>query len=141
MLKTTILLAAVGSALMVGQASAQAPASRAAQQASSANLPTQAAQRPAEPTGEGYTIWRNALFRNDDRERLRDGRAEAAIEAARQNVEAFQRQRQRYDLDNADLVTARVNRGALALEQGRLNRESFAQARARAGLPPVTSRR
>lgn len=138
MTKTAFLVAALGSTLLVGGAQAQSAASTpagrtAASQGSSANLPTSSAQRPAEPTGEGYTIWRNALFRLDDRERLRDGRADQAMRAARENVEAFQRSRAAYDLDNANRETARANSAALALQEGRRSREDF--ARARGGSP------
>jgi hypothetical protein len=50
-------------------------------------------QEPAPHSGHGFFIWRNTVFVMDDWERLRDGRAEAAIRAAQENVRAYQRLR------------------------------------------------
>ncbi len=50
-------------------------------------------QQPAPHSGHGFFIWRNAVFVADDRERLRDGRAEKAMREARENVLAFERLR------------------------------------------------
>ncbi|KAA2238142.1 hypothetical protein [Salinarimonas soli] len=43
--------------------------------------------------GDGNAIARNAAFVADDPQRLKDGRAEAAMRAARENVLAFERLR------------------------------------------------
>ncbi|KAA2238243.1 hypothetical protein [Salinarimonas soli] len=50
-------------------------------------------QVPPSPPGRGYFIWRNAVFMEEQPRRLQDGRAEAAMRAARENVLAFERLR------------------------------------------------
>ena len=84
-------------------------------------------QAPAEPSGEGYFIWRNAEFVHDDWRRLRDGRADLAMEAARENVLAFQRLRAARDAAETGAQAIPTTRGGSSTFATRGRSESFAR--------------
>lgn len=86
-------------------------------------------QEPAPHSGHGFFIWRNAVFVHDDRERLRDGRAEQAMRAARENVLAFERLRAASEVPPS--AVARTD-GLAPAEVSRPVRRSMPGARAAA---------
>jgi len=88
-------------------------------------------QRPSEHSGEGFFIWRNAEFVHDDWRRLRDGRAEQAMDAARENVLAFQRLRAATETVGAATIQPTATGRAVAPR--RVKTEAFARAPARKG--------
>jgi hypothetical protein len=90
-----------------------------------------AQQAPAEPSGEGYFIWRNAEFVHDDRRRLRDGRAELAMDAARENVLAFQRLRAATEAVGATPALVKATGSGKMAAGGLLKGEAFARASSR----------